>query len=57
MVARVDPKILLIIQPVTPIKNVPAVTARQLLEFQTLALRKLKDVRVIPQTHKFMNLL
>ena len=57
LVARVDPKILLIIQPVTPIKNVPAVTARQLLEFQTLALRKLKDVRVIPQTHKFMNLL
>ena len=57
LVARVDPKILLIIQPVTPIKNFPAVTARQLLEFQTLALRKLKDVRVIPQTHKFMNLL
>ena len=57
LVARVDPTILLIIQPVTPIKNVRALTARQLLEFQARALKKLKDVRIIPQTHKFMNLL
>jgi len=57
LVARVDPTILLIIQPVTPIKNVRAAEARRLLEFQAIALRKLKDVRIIPQTHKFINLL
>ena len=57
LVARVDPTILLIVQPVTPIKNVRAATARRLLELQTLALSKLKDVRIIPQTHKLMNLL
>ena len=57
LVARLDPTILLIVQPVTPIKNVRAPTARQLLEFQATALSKLKDVRIIPQTHKFMNLL
>ncbi len=57
LVARVDPTILLIVQPVTPIKNIRAATARQLLEFQARALNKLKDVRIIPQTHKFMNLL
>ena len=57
LVARVDPTILLIIQPVTPIKNIRATEARQLLEFQARALSKLKDVRIIPQTHKLMNLL
>ena len=57
LVARVDPTILLIVQPVTPIKNIRAVTAGRLLELQAIALSKLKDVRIIPQTHKFMNLL
>ena len=57
LVARVDPTILLIVQPVTPIGNIQAVTAGRLLELQAIALSKLKDVRIIPQTHKFMNLL
>lgn len=57
LVAGVDPTILLIIQPVTPIKNVRAAEARQLLKFQALAQSKLKDVRIIPQAHKLMNML
>ena len=57
LVANVDPKILLILQPVTPIKNVSAPSAEKILTFQAAALKKIKDVRVIPQTHKFINLL
>ncbi|MBR0289246.1 MAG: radical SAM protein, partial [Selenomonadaceae bacterium] len=57
LVASIDPKIFLILQPVTPIKNVSAVSAEKILSFQAAALRKIKNVRVIPQTHKFINLL
>ena len=57
LVAAVDPKILLILQPVTPIKNVSAISAEKILAFQAAALKKIKDVRVIPQTHKFINLI
>lgn len=57
LIADVDTNIFLIIQPVTPIKNVKAVSSEKILSFQAAALRKLKDVRVIPQTHKFINLL
>ena len=56
LIAAVDPKILLILQPVTPIKNVSAISAEKILSFQAAALKKIKDVRVIPQTHKFINL-
>ena len=57
IVARVDPEILLILQPVTPTKNISAPSAEKILSFQAAALRKIKNVRVIPQTHKFINLL
>ena len=57
LVARVDKKIFLILQPVTPTKNVGAASAEKILSFQAAALRKIKNVRVIPQTHKFINLL
>ena len=57
LVANVDPKILLILQPVTPIKNMSAISSKKILNFQAAALNKIKDVRVIPQTHKFINLL
>ena len=56
LIAGVDPKIFLILQPVTPIKNVKTVSAEKILSFQAAALRKIKNVRVIPQTHKFINL-
>lgn len=55
LMADVDKKILLIIQPVTPLGGCLAAPPEQILAFQQLALTKLDDVRVIPQTHKFIN--
>jgi 7-carboxy-7-deazaguanine synthase len=53
MIAAVDPGIPLILQPMTmPDGSIP-LTPLRMLEFQELASR-LKEVRVIPQTHKFM---
>lgn len=57
IVANVDSKILLIIQPVTPVNGVNAPSAEKILSFQAAALRLIRDARVIPQTHKFINLL
>lgn len=57
LLAGVDAEILLIIQPVTPVKGVSAPSAEKILSLQAAALRQLKNVRVIPQTHKFINLL
>lgn len=56
LIAEVSPKILLILQPVTPVKNVKAISARKILDWQAAALLKLKNVRVIPQTHRFINI-
>ncbi len=57
LIAGVDENILLILQPVTPVKEICAASAEKILSFQAAALRKLKNVRVIPQTHKIVNLL
>jgi len=48
---------LLILQPVTPYGGCTAPTAEHLLAFQRLALRHVSDVRIIPQTHRMMDLL
>lgn len=55
LIASVNPKIPLIIQPVTPIYDCEGVTPDLVLAWQEQALTLLGDVRVIPQTHKFMN--
>ncbi len=52
-----EPEDLLILQPVTPVKSVRAISARQILALQARALRKLKSVRVIPQTHRMLKIL
>ena len=57
LIAAVDKEILLILQPVTPVRKICAASAEKILTFQAAALRKLKNVRVIPQTHKFIDLL
>ena len=57
LVADIAPATLLILQPVTPYGGSAAPTPAQLLEFQRLALRHLSDVRIIPQTHRMMDLL
>lgn len=54
LIAKVSPTIPLIIQPVTPIHDCKGVTPEQVLAWQEQALTFLTDVRVIPQTHKFM---
>jgi 7-carboxy-7-deazaguanine synthase len=58
LIAAVDDKIALILQPVSPhgpVKHRPG--AEQLLALQAAAKRKLKTVRVIPQTHKLYGML
>lgn len=57
LIANINPKILLILQPVTPQNNVRAITAEKILTMQAIALHKLENVRVIPQTHKIIKLL
>lgn len=55
LIAAVDPSVLLVLQPVTPVNGVPAAEPGYVLELQERALARLSDVRVIPQTHKMMD--
>ncbi|MDE2125498.1 MAG: 7-carboxy-7-deazaguanine synthase QueE [Armatimonadetes bacterium] len=58
LLSKVDPAIPLILQPVTPCgieRFAPA--PERLLQMHATAARRLQDVRVIPQTHKMMQLL
>ena len=57
LVAEISPSTLFVIQPVTPVGNVKAASPEKILTFQSLALKKLRDVRVIPQTHKLIKIL
>lgn len=57
LIAVVDKKIFVVLQPVTPVNGVRAVDAKKILSWQAIALRRLKNVRVIPQTHKFIDVL
>ena len=55
LVASQNPDTLMVFQPVTPygaVRTPP--TPEQVLRWQTLAKRRLRQVRVIPQTHKIM---
>lgn len=54
LIASINPEIPFIIQPVTPINDCGGVSPDQVLAWQEQALALLRDVRVIPQTHKFM---
>ena len=53
MIAAVDAAIPLILQPMTSADGTVPISPLRTLEFQEMA-RGLKEVRVIPQTHKFM---
>ena len=57
LVADIAPATRLILQPVTPYGGCTAPTPARLLELQRIALRHLSDVRIIPQTHRMMDLL
>ena len=54
LVAETAPETLFIIQPVTPYGGCKAASPEKILMCQNYALTKLKDVRVIPQTHKMI---
>ena len=57
IIAEIDEKIPLVLQPVTPhgsVKHRPGF--EEILAFQALAKRRLKTVRVIPQTHKILGI-
>lgn len=54
LVASVDTNIPVILQPVTPLNGCEPVSPDAMLSYQETALTLLNDVRVIPQTHKYM---
>jgi organic radical activating enzyme len=54
LIAGIDSSIVTILQPVTQTQGIITPRSDQLLEWQSLLLEKLKNVRVIPQTHVFM---
>ncbi len=56
LISRYAPGKLLCLQPVTPFHGVRAISTARLLAFQSLAASLLKDVRVIPQTHRMLQL-
>jgi len=54
-VAAVSDKIPLVLQPVTPVREIKhGPGPEQMLSFQAIAKRHLSDVRVIPQIHKLL---
>lgn len=57
LVAAVDTNTLLIVQPATPVGKVCAPSAEKILSLQAAALRRLSNVRVIPQTHRLISVL
>lgn len=56
LVQETAPQVPLILQPLTS-TEAPGITAARLLELQALTARIHPQVRVIPQTHRFLNLL
>ena len=57
LVADTAPETMLILQPVTPCGGCMKPSSEQLLKWQETALRRLANVRVIPQTHRMMDML
>ncbi len=57
MVAEIAPDIPFIVQPETRSDNTLNISVPELLELQELASQLLRDVRVIPQTHRFIGML
>ena len=61
LIKETAPNAPVVLQPVTPVKNVQPADPKRMLELQQFALEFLQappeNVRVIPQTHRMMNLL
>lgn len=56
IIKHVDENILLVLQPITPQGGLCAAPPQKMLDWQDLALRTLKNVRVIGQTHRLLDL-
>lgn len=56
IIKQVDENILLVLQPITPQGGLCAAPPQKMLDWQDLALRTLKNVRVIGQTHRLLDL-
>ena len=56
LIARTDPRIPLVIQPVTPVRGSVPPSPTDLLEMAAAAASSLEDVRVIPQCHPVLGL-
>lgn len=54
LIAAVDRNMTVILQPITPINGCSYVSPERTILLQDIALKTLNDVRVIPQTHKFL---
>jgi len=54
LIARVNPLIQTILQPVTTTQGLKTPKPFQLIEWQSFFLKEVSNVRVIPQTHVFM---
>ncbi len=54
LVAAVDRRIPVVLQPVTPVGSVTGIAPEDVLRLLAAALDVVDDVRVIPQTHKMM---
>lgn len=57
VIASVNKNVPLILQPVTTISPDEAISSLLLLELQEAASELVSEVRIIPQTHKYLNLL
>ena len=57
VVSHIDPQITVILQPVTLENSRVGISYLKMLEFQEISYRYLKNVRIIPQTHKFIGLI
>ena len=55
IIKKIDENILLVLQPITPLGGLHEAPPEKMLKWQTRAMQVLKNVRVIPQTHKMMN--
>ncbi|MDD5131538.1 MAG: 7-carboxy-7-deazaguanine synthase QueE [bacterium] len=54
LIAGISRHIPLVLQPVTPLRQVRAMLPKNIFAFQNLALEHLSTVKVIPQTHKLI---
>jgi len=56
IISRVDSDMLMVLQPVWPIKGIERAKKKQLFDYLFLAEKRLKNVRIMPQMHKVLGI-